>query len=168
MRNVNQNFIQEKNKQENRPIFLYTIFDYDSNGSNLYFCAHDTTIEFGGIEYLKFPIRHEVIPENTQGQIDKVNISLSNVSRLIRSYLGQYDALRGKKISIKTVFADQLDDPSAFMEDTYFIDEVSSDQTDVIFSASSKFDILDVTLPRRTFTRQQFPGIPTKGRIYVG
>lgn len=160
MRDVAAEFVTEKNKQANRPIFLYIIYDIDGAGTNKYFCAYDTNVTFDGQVYEKFPISHNPITENTQGQIDQVTITLSNVSRLIRYYLGLYDGLREKKVVIRQVFADLLDNPNAKIDDTYYVSQTTCNQQDVTLTLSSKLDVLSINLPGRTYTRNEFPGIP--------
>jgi len=152
MRNIDTTFKTEKNKQENRPVFLYTVYNYDGEGNNLYFAEYDQDVVYNGITYQKFPITHEYIAENTQGEIDAVKVKLANISRLIQAYLEQYD-FRGKKVSIKMVWADQLDDPDAYIEDIYYIDSITADQDNVEFTLTSKFDVLDLELPTRRYSR---------------
>lgn len=149
---TNTAFFSESRKQSNQPIFLYTIYDYDGAGSNKYFAAYDVNVTFDSIEYEKFPITHSEITENTKGEIDTVNVQISNISRLIEFYLQSYD-LRGKKVSIKMVWANLLNDPDCFIEFSNYIDSYTSNVKDVIFSLMSKFDILDVTLPGRIYLR---------------
>lgn len=152
MRDINPVFKSEKNKPENKPIFLYAIYDYDNNDSNLYFVEHDTNITFDSQEYIKFPITYERIGENTRGEIDAVRITLSNVSRLIQGYLENYD-LRGKKVQILTVWADHLNDADAYIEDIFYIDNYIADQNNVVFTITSKFDVLGVEIPVRKYSR---------------
>jgi len=152
MRDLNATFITEKNKQENKPLFLYTIYDYDGSDTNLYFCEYDTNVTFDSQEYTKFPITHESIGENTKGQIDAVRIMLSNISRLIQAYLEDND-FRGKKVRILTVWADHLDDADAYTEDIFYIDSYSADQDNVVFTVTSKFDVLGVEIPARKYSR---------------
>lgn len=149
---TNNAFKEETRKRSLQPIFLYTIYDYDGQGTNKYFAAYDTNITFDGVEYLKFPITHDEITENVKGEIDTVKVQLSNISRLIEYYLQNYD-LRGKKISIKMVFANLLDDPDAYIEFSNYIDSYSSNVKDVVFNIMSKFDILGVTVPGRIFIK---------------
>lgn len=95
-RNIDSTFKAEKAKQENQPIFLYTIENYDGV-SDLHLAGYDADITYNSVFYSRFPIAHEFIGENNQGQIDQVKVRLANVSRLIQSYLEQYD-FRGKKV----------------------------------------------------------------------
>jgi lambda family phage minor tail protein L len=149
---TNVAFTQETRKRATQPIFLYTIYDYDSNGTNKYFAAYDINVTFDSIEYIRFPITHDVISENTRGEIDSTKIQLSNISRLIEYYLQNYD-LRGKKISIKMVFANLLNDPDACVEFSNYIDSYTSNVKDVVFSIMSKFDIANLSLPGRTYIK---------------
>lgn len=152
MRTTNATFIAEKNKPENRPIFLYTIFDYDGASSNLYFAEHDENIVFNGVTYQKFPITHDLITEDAQHESSSMKLSISNVSRLIQAYLEQYD-MHDKKVVITMVYADHLDDPDAKLEDTFYIDSYTADEEKAEFTLSSKFDVLDVMLPSRKYMR---------------
>ncbi|MBU1919190.1 DUF2163 domain-containing protein [bacterium] len=150
-RDIDPTFKQEKAKQENRPIFLYIIEDYD--GSNdLYLAGYDEDIVYDSATYSRFPITHEFIGENNQGQIDQVKVRLANVSRLIQLYLEQYD-FRGKKVIIRTVWVNQLADPDAHIDDIFYIDNYTADQTNVEFSLTGKFDVLGMDLPARRYAR---------------
>lgn len=150
-REIDATFKQEKAKQENRPVFLYIIEDYD--GSNdLYLAGYDEDIVYNGITYTRFPITHEFTGENNQGQIDQVKVRLANVSRLIQLYLEQYD-FRGRKVIIRTVWADQLADPDAYIDDIFYVDNYTADQNNVEFTLTSKFDVLGVDLPARRYAR---------------
>lgn len=148
----NSTFIDEKNKQKNAPIWLYEIQDYDGGDTNLYFARYDTNISFNGNTYIRFPISHEPLSENTQGEIDTVAIRLSNVSRLIQSYLEAND-LRGKKVIVTQVFANQLATAAARIEMAYYIDNYIISANDVIFRCSSIMDVLDLTLPMESYNR---------------
>lgn len=152
MRNPNATFISEKNKQENQPVRIYEIYDYDGEDSNLYFAEWDSDITFDSQVYTKFPITIEAIGENGKGEIDTVRLTVENVSRTIQGYLETYD-LRGKKVSIKTVWANQLADANAYIEDVYYIDSYTADQMNVVFDLTSKLDVLNVQLPLGTYSR---------------
>ncbi len=150
-RDVDTTFKNEKAKQENTPVFLYIIEKVDSV-NDLYIAEFDQDITYQGIVYSKFPITHEFVGENNQGQIDQVKVRLANVSRIIQVYLEQYD-LRGKKVIIRMVWTDQLSDPDAHMDDVFYIDSYTSDQKNVEFTLTGKFDVLGVDLPGRRYAR---------------
>ena len=155
MRNLGNTNISEKNKQENQPIYLYTIYDYDGAGNNLCLAQSDIDITYptsGGVKYTAFPIKFDVIGENSQGEIDTLKITLCNVSRLIQSYLETYD-WRGKKVKITLVWANQLADATAKTEDIFYIDNYTADELNVEATLSSKFDVLDLSIPCRKYLR---------------
>jgi phage-related protein len=172
-------FIQEKNKQENAPIRLYEIEDYDGAGNNLYLAENDEDVSFGTLYYLadtdgnritdtdgnyiivnytpqttytRFPIICEKINENTQGEIDYVRVTLANVSQVIQSYLKSYD-FREKKVTITTIWRNHLDNEDISISDIYYIDSYVSDIKNVTFTLTSKFDLLDVEIPFRKYGR---------------
>jgi len=150
-RDVNATFKAEKAKKENAPIFLYVLKEYNG-ADDLNFAGFDQDVTFAGTVYTRFPIKHEFVAENNQGQIDQVKITLANVSRLIELYLEQYD-FRGKKVIIRTVWADQLSDPDAYIDDVFYIDNYTADQSNVEFTLTGKFDVLGVDLPARRYAR---------------
>lgn len=152
MRTLGNTFKTEKNKRENRPIWLYAIYDYDGQSNNLYYAEYDGNVTYNGQEYTRFPITHEFISENIQGEVDAIRLKLSNVSRLIQGYLEVYD-WRGKKVSIKMVWADHLDDADAYIEDIFYIDSYTTDQEEAVFTLTSKFDLMEVRLPIRRYFR---------------
>ena len=152
MKDLDPVVIAEKNKPANKPIFLYTIYDYDGASTNLYFAGFDVDVVFNGTTYIKFPIVHESVSENSTGQNDVVKVRVANVNRIIQGYL-ETNNLRGKKVDITTVFSDHLDNPAYKSVDTFYIDSYTADQNVVEFSLASKFDILDVTIPQRKFIR---------------
>jgi len=147
----NNTFKTEKNKAENQPIYLYSIENYDgSNDLNL--AEYDTDITYDGVVYTKFPIKHDEIGENSQGEIDSIRVSVANINRVIQGYLESYD-LRGKKVTITLVWANQLSDADANIKFIYYIDNYTANQSTVEFVLSSKYDIIDLTLPKGVYNR---------------
>jgi len=154
-------FKTEKNAAENKPIYLYTIEDYDGASNDLTFAEYDSDVTYDGITYYKFPIKHEPISENSEGQVDALRVSVANVNRAIQAYLEAYD-LRGKKVTIRIVWANKLDDADAHVDFILYIDTYSATETVVEFTLTSKMDLMDVTLPfgkyNRNYCRWKFKG----------
>jgi len=149
---IGKNLFKELNKETNQPITLYTIFDYDGAGGYLRFAEWDTDIIFDGITYQKFPITYDTITENNQGQIDAIKVRISNVTRLIQSYLEDYD-LRGKKVMLRLVLKDRLAYPDEKLDFYYFIDSYTANQDVVEFTLLPKTDVLSAGLPARVYSR---------------
>ncbi len=151
MRNINDTFRTEKNSPTNKPIFLYKIYDYDGT-NDLLFAEYDQSVTFNGEVYIAFPITHEFIEESGNQEIPQIKVRASNVSRYLQAYLEQYD-LRGKRVDIILVWANQLNNPDVKIIDTYYIDSYSANEQDVEFTLTSKFDVLDVVLPSGKYLR---------------
>lgn len=152
MREINSTFATEKNKASNKPIYLYTVYNYDGLNNDLHYAEWTEDITYDSILYTRFPITHDFVGDNSQGTIDSIKISVSNISRLIQAYLELYD-FRGKKVGIKIVWANQLADTDAYMEDFFYVDTITATEDVAEFTLSSKFDILDLTLPSRRYSR---------------
>lgn len=162
MKTFSDIFILEKNKRENKPVFLYTIYNYDGNNTNLNLAEYSEEISFLDPEsdsgdlptvFTPFPITFEYINEQSQGEVDEVKVSVGNVSRMIQAYLENYD-LRGKKVRILQVFADILDYSDAYLQHIFYVDRWEQpDEQSVIFYLSSKFNVRDVQLPKRIIIR---------------
>ena len=73
---MNEDFLKQKNAQVNAPIYLYTIYDYDGASNDLNLAEWGEDIVFDGVTYSKFPISHDEIGENSQGQVPAIKHSL--------------------------------------------------------------------------------------------
>lgn len=170
MKNINSTFTTEKNAQGNRPITLIILYDYDGNGNNLYFADYTSDVVFDGLNYPKFPITYDEITESSDGTIDSIKITAGNVNRLLQAYLESYD-LREKKIVLRIVWSNQLSDPAAFLDYTYYIDRYTANRDAVQFTCKSILDVLDKQLPGGMYMRthcryKTFKGADTCG--YAG
>ena len=155
---LNSNFITQKNKQQNQPVYLYTLINYDGAGSNLNFAAWDSDVvyqatgESGSTTYTRFPIQHQYTSSNSNAQVDIVSVTIGNVSRFIQSYLEKYD-IRGCMVRIRSVFIDQLSDQNCFSDEIYSVDSYAADDMNVNLNLSSKIDVMAFQLPYRIFMR---------------
>jgi phage-related protein len=151
------NFIKKKNEAKNQPIFLYKIWNVHQDGEghwrDLYFTLNDDNFIFQNQLYESFPLGHDSIGTSTTGQINSVKLTLSNVSRLIQSYLELYD-LRTKRLDIITVFRD-LDEADAYLIDTFYIDNYTAGEADAVFSITTRFAATNFKLPGRKYDRNR-------------
>lgn len=149
---MDNNFIQSKNAQTNAPIYLYTIYDYDGASNNLNLAEWSEDIVFDSITYSKFPISHDEIGENSQGQTPSIKVRISNISRLIQYYLELYD-WRGKKVLVRLVWLDKIAIDECKLDFIFYIDSYSANEKVAEFNLMPKVDALQITLPRRTYSR---------------
>jgi lambda family phage minor tail protein L len=152
MRSIDSTFKSEKNSSENKPVFLYKVYNYDGSNNDLLFAEWDTDITYAAETYTRFPIKHDFVSENIQGEVDSLKIYVGNASRAIQYYLENYD-LRGKKVRIRMVWANQLADTDAYMDEIYYVDSYTAAQDVVEFTLTSKFDLLNIEIPKRRYSR---------------
>lgn len=151
---LDPDFITQKNKQEQAYIRLYSIFDYDDAGANLYFAEYHEDVTFDGVLYTAFPIRFDTISEKTGGEVDEIRLMIANASREIEAYLqNPAYTFKGKKVIITYVFTEELDNPDCKYEETFYIDFYETNAQNATFTLSSKLDVCQVKLPLRTVSR---------------
>lgn len=152
MKAINEIFKAEKNARSNRPLILFTLFNYRGTAENLTFARNNEDVVFDGVTYHKSGINFQTIGENLQGEIDMVDISVLNVSRFIQSNLEDFD-ISDKKILIRIVWANQLADPTAYLDFLFYIESYHSTDTDVHFVCTTKMDLMERTLPAEIIMR---------------
>lgn len=116
--------------------------------------------------YTGLPIERGELNTNTQGEISEVSISIPNTNRVIESIIQNYDYLRGREVYFISTFAKHLpegssarhlgteEDRFAVLKEKLYIDSVTSNEEAVSFTCRSKFNIKNITIPRRKFTRE--------------
>lgn len=149
---ITPEFLEEKNKETNQPIVLFTIYDYDGQSNNLYLTQSKEDVTFDGTLYSAYPITFDRIGENSQGEIGQLRVSISNVNRIIQSYLEVYD-FHKKKVKITVVFRNLLSDPDCKREDIFYVKGYTSNAQAATFTLSSRFDVLHLKIPLRTYFR---------------
>jgi lambda family phage minor tail protein L len=155
MKAVVDEFIQQKNKvgEKITPIYLYAIQYDELANAWLRYSGAGIDVTFDGYLYKKYAITHSTIGENLSGKIDKVTLSISNITREMQYYLNTYNNLRKCKVTIKLAWLENLDNPFCFIEDTYSIEDCHSTPKQVDFTLASDLDVLDIQIPRRAFFR---------------
>ena len=150
----NAAFIAEKNAKVNGPIWLYNIeLVPGSTAYDIKMAEWDTDITYKGLVFVKYPITHDGISENSSGEIDSLNVTISNVSREMSAYIEANDGLRGLKVTIWQVFKNLLADTHAYIEDVFWIDSCGYNQQAATFVLKGKIDLVNITIPTRKFSR---------------
>jgi lambda family phage minor tail protein L len=144
-------FLQEKNKEENKPIFLYEVSWTDSDV--LYLAAFDSDISFGGQTYTAFPIKRMGLKQDIQGTSGSVKLRAANVDRAMQFYLEYYDGLRGQQVVEKMVWYNLLANTDAVKTNKFFVDSSSYNEEIVELNLMSRLNVLDLELPGRSIER---------------
>jgi len=138
------------------------------NGLDATFYYHAGTNEltndvvFAGVTYSAFPIQVEGFDITSQGTLPRPTMRVANLNSAITALLLQYSVLNAKVTRIRTCvkFLDAVNfsggnpsaDPTAkFTDEIWYVDRVSSENRDVVeFELTSKLDLVNLALPRRS------------------
>lgn len=171
VRQPTADFVLEKNRETNAPIWLYRVNisdkPNDSGENDLFVTEWPKTLSYyredAGVytpqEFVPFPMSHGGLSENTQGQIQTLSISLANVSREMQYFVEHRNGLRGRKVTAWQVFQALLSDPLSHVEDIYYIDSVSCSPSTLEFRLTSSLDLMKVPIPSRVYMRDFCPWI---------
>lgn len=152
---------------------LYRVQLYDDNAvsgqEDLFLTQYPTPIEFfkrdGDVytdqTYTPFPVKHGALSENTQGQIEQVDLVVGNANGTFSFYFENLD-IRGKKVTIWWVSPDLLADEDDYIEEVYYIETISVDDKYASVRLTSKLDILSIESPHRLQLRN-YCNQPYKG-----
>ena len=153
MRNIPNTFKEKKNLlSDDDFIYLYEI--YLPNSSVLYFAAYNTDVTFNNQTYTAFPIIHSEFKEDSF-KPGSMSVTVANVDRTIQSYLEQYKGLIGRKVVVKIVHPDYLNDPNSVVSLVLYISECTYTPTIITFTLEQQFDLFNVTIPARKFIRHR-------------
>lgn len=100
--NVPLSVLAEKNQLATleRFVWLYEI-DVPTDPLTRYRLVKNTNgVSFRGFTYSPFPITHDVISRDSQGDLPETTLTVSNVTREVISTLENYDGLIGQKVKI--------------------------------------------------------------------
>jgi phage-related protein len=153
----------EKNKLEQDSPWLF-LFDLKLDGSNtFYFVNYPEEVIWNEHTYAPFYLRMDSLKEESNGSLPQVRVTASNVMREMEALLQQNSGLRGKDVTIHVV---HKDDPSAGeLIEQFLITEASSSAQIVEFTLEKSVPALEVTLPGRVFTNDEFPGIADNAKF---
>ena len=117
MQDLTVQYKNEAVKEENRPVELYDFYLGSQNSCDtqtFYFCTDNRRIYFWNLDgvlqyYQSLRIKRSAIPASNQLEIEAVSGEFDNVDRLWSNWLNSVD-LRGKRVVIRKVFLDLLND----------------------------------------------------------
>jgi len=175
---VTATFSQEQTKIEGAfPVDMYVINASPTGVEWLYFVNNNQDVygyqlnASGDVTateqlYNRAFIKRGDISTNTSGEIDNISLSVPNVDRTLESYIQNRKNLRGQEVYILTTFAALLPsgstayhvgetpDHRSVLKEKFYVDSVYSDENVVEFTCKSRFDLRNMTVPGRTYSRE--------------
>ena len=117
MQNLTTQYKDEANKDTNRPVELYDLYLGSQNSCDtqtFYFCTDNKRIYFWNMDsvlqyYQPIKVNRSAIPASNQLEIEAVSGEFDNVDRLWSNWVNTLD-LRGKRVVVRKVFLDLLND----------------------------------------------------------
>lgn len=126
--------ILEKNKLSTPNPWLMTLDVTFPDASVIYLVRNTENITFQTRTYLAFPFMPPEIKEDSKGQIQSVQLRMSNVTRILQGYLESQDGAVGAKIILRVVNAAHLTENYAELEMEFEVMEAFSDAEWVTFT----------------------------------
>lgn len=111
----------------------------------------DRSLMFNGELYEPAPFTVGSFSQDKEGGTPEVNISVSNIDRVILPIIERYNAFRGCKCEIRTVFVDNLE---YCVLDVFWINSIQATEHVVTFSLSSRLSIFDVKIPHNYYFKE--------------
>ena len=169
MRDLPTQFAEAKNKLEQDDAWL-DLWQVDANASGTQkFCLvfYDEQVEFDGVKYAPFPLIAGEEEQGSSGELPKLAVTVSNLTRELMPDLEATRGFRGHTVRRIRVLKDHLDDPTAKLEAVYKIQDCTVDQDAVTFELGHENWLERPFASRRYTTRC---GSPYKSGLcgYVG
>lgn len=163
-RTLNASLESEKNLLESGGLVsLYAVQVSASPVLTDYWCGYNKSVSYfkpnttSTQVYDAAPISRGTIEEDDGTKIPTLVINVGAVDQVITAYIEANDALRRNKVECITVPYDQLNNASACIVDTYYVDGcvLDGDTEIATFQLTTKGAVADVTVPLRAMRRDQ-------------
>lgn len=131
-------------------------------GQTIHLVRNNENIIWRGIEWAAFPFDIDDIEENTKGEVQSLNVKVSNVTRTIQAYLEPSGGATGTVVKIYFKMSKGLSEASAEVEEVFAVTKTSVTAEWVTFSLGAGYP-LSVRRPEKrvfkNFCQFQYCGI---------
>lgn len=165
-KNINASFEERKNELQSEGILnLYEVQVNSSPVTYEYLCEYNASIDYfkpnttTAQTYRPIAISRGPIEQDDGTRVPSLSLGIGAADQVITAYIENNDALRGNKVSCITVPYNELNNASACLVDTYYIDgaNIDHDKETAVFELTSKGSVVGVTVPLRRMRRDQCP-----------
>lgn len=122
-------------------------------------------VSFDGEEYLPFPIKTEGWETSYEGAAPQPTMHVSNITKLLQSYLTEYDDMVGALVTRTLTMEPFLDDGATpnpaqvFGQQTFVVEQMMvQNKLELQFRLTSILDSQRTKLPKGQVLRAEFPG----------
>ncbi len=131
------------NAKQVTSIYLYEL-TYSVSEEPLYWTSYDEDVSYDSKTYTKFPITHEDINEDSDGQINELVVNVANADRTVQYYVENY-SLMWKNFKIRQIFIGT----SECVDHNFLIKGVKCKKDIAAITLSSGVDVLALAVPNR-------------------
>lgn len=124
----------EKNDLDSGGAWLVLLEVQVPDGPTLNFARNNEDVIWNGITWVAFPFQMDVVGEESKGEIPKVSIRVSNVTRAVQTYLEEADGGVGAVAILRVVHSSHLDLSDPELEESYAVTNVKADAQWVSFT----------------------------------
>lgn len=124
----------EKNKLNTDSSWLLLLDITLTSGLVLNLVRNTVNITWQGTEYTAFPFEVDAVSNSGKGELPTVQLSLSNVTRIIQGYLEPLDGAVGSTIDMHVVNSEYLDEDSSSMDMSFVVLSVTMSVTKIVFT----------------------------------
>lgn len=148
-RTLPASFITQKNKLYNDDPWLLLLELQVSSTSSFYLTNSMTSITSNGDVFDPYPIEFDTIPSADGGELSKVKVTISNITRELMTYVETSDGLTGKTLLIQIFNTANLNDTYSEKLEVYSLGCTSGQIT----IEASYFMLEKATFPGAFFVR---------------
>jgi len=163
-KDINASFESRKNELQSGGIInLYEVEVNSSPVTYEYWCEYNASISYFKPNtvtpqtYMPAPIARGPIEQDDGTKVPSLSLGIGAADQTITAYIENNDALRGNKVSMITVPYDELNNATACLVDTYYVDSaiIDHDKETAVFDLTSKGAVTSITVPLRRMRRDQ-------------
>lgn len=166
MRDLTVDLITEKNKLTSLGSWTW-LAECDIDGTDaIRICAHDTQLTFDGNDYHPYPMGITDIDQDTEGNINSVNLTVSNIGLLAVSYVNAGN-IDGRQVYLRLVHEDHLDDSDNVIETSWQVQGISYNEEAITFKLGM-VNLLNIDFPREKFFRTRCRYVSRYGGVHCG
>lgn len=133
-KNLPAPLVVEKNKLNSDNTWLVLLHVTLTDLTEFFFVNNNEDITFAGQVYTAIPFQLDITKFESQGRIPTVTLSISNVTRIMQSYLEALNGAVGSSVTITIVNTGHLEEDYTELQLDYTIIATKSNASWVVFS----------------------------------
>lgn len=127
----------EKNKLTTTGVWLILLDITLTSGLVLNIVRNNENVTWNGTEYSAFPFEIDAVSDSSKGELPTLQLSLSNVTRIIQAYLEELDGAVGSIVTMHVVNSSHLTEDSSTLDMSFVVLSVNTTAMKAVFTLGS-------------------------------